>query len=66
MDNPEKLATLGTQDTGQVNVRGNPKGQPRMKNPEKLALLGTQDTGQINFRENRRGGGIRSLKISKW
>jgi hypothetical protein len=21
MDNPEKLATLGTQDTGQINVR---------------------------------------------
>ena len=29
-DNPEKLATLGTQDTGQINVReyrrGNTKG----------------------------------------
>ena len=32
-DNPEKLATLGTQDTGQINVReyrrGNEKGQSR-------------------------------------
>ena len=32
-DNPEKLATLGTQDTGQLNVReyrrGNEKGQFR-------------------------------------
>jgi len=32
-DNPEKLATLGTQDTGQINVReyrrGNTKGQSR-------------------------------------
>ena len=32
-NNPEKLATLGTQDTGQINVReyrrGNEKGQSR-------------------------------------
>jgi hypothetical protein len=32
-DNPEKLATLGTQNTGQINVReyrrGNEKGQSR-------------------------------------
>jgi hypothetical protein len=32
-DNPEKLATLGTQDTGQIHVReyrrGNEKGQSR-------------------------------------
>jgi hypothetical protein len=32
-DNPEKLATLGTQDTGQINAReyrrGNKKGQSR-------------------------------------
>ena len=32
-DNPEKLATLGTQDTGQINVRenrrGNKKGQSK-------------------------------------
>ena len=26
MDNPETLATLGTQDTGQINVRENCKG----------------------------------------
>ena len=50
MDNPEKLATLGTQDTGrrqtrQINVRGT-EGQSRMDNPEKLATLGTQDTGR--------------------
>jgi hypothetical protein len=54
-DNPEKLATLGTQDTGQINVseyrRGNEKGKSR----EKPATFGTQDTGQINFREYRRG-----------
>jgi len=32
-DNPEKLATMGTQDTGQIHVteyrRGNKKGQSR-------------------------------------
>ena len=54
-DNPEKLATLGTQDTGQINVseyrRGNEKGQSR----EKLATNVKQDTGQINAREYRRG-----------
>ena len=26
MDNPETLATLGTQDTGQINVRENQSG----------------------------------------
>ena len=55
MDNPETLTTLGTQDTGQINVRENRKGQQRMDNPEILTSLGTQDTGQINVRENRRG-----------
>ena len=53
-DNPEKLATLGTQDTGQIHVRE--YGRDNKKdNPEKLATLGTQDTGQINVREYRRG-----------
>ena len=33
MDNPEKLATLGTQDEDKQNKN----------NPEKLATLGTQD-----------------------
>ena len=49
MDNPEKLATLGTQDTGQTVVnkpQRKPKGKSRMDNPEKLSTLGTQDTGQ--------------------
>ena len=47
-DNPEKLATLGTQDTGhnkKDNVREYRRGN------EKLATLGTQDTGQKNVRE---------------
>ena len=46
MDNPETLATLATNDTGQINVRENLKGQLRMDNPETLATLGTNDTGR--------------------
>ena len=53
-DNPEKLATLGTQDTGQINVREYRRGKKK-NNPEKLAIQGTQETGQINIREHRRG-----------
>ena len=44
MDNPEKLATLSTQDTGQRLEKN--EGQSRMDNPKKLATLSTQDTGQ--------------------
>jgi hypothetical protein len=51
----EKLATLGTQDTGQINIREYRRGNKKKDNPEKLATLGTQDTGQINAREYRRG-----------
>jgi lipocalin len=54
MNNPEKLATYSTQDTGQINVREN-EGEIKMNNPEKLATYSTQDTGQINVREHRRG-----------
>ena len=36
-DNPEKLATLGTQDTGQKNVREYRWGNKKKDNPEKLA-----------------------------
>ena len=53
-DNPEKLATLGTKDSGQINVREYRR-VIQKDNPEKLATLGTQDTGQINVREYRRG-----------
>ena len=53
-DNPEKPATFGTQDTGQINVRESRRGKKR-DNPEKLATWGTQDTGQIHVREYRRG-----------
>ena len=55
MDNLETQATLGTQDTGRINVRENRRGQSRIDNPETQATLGTQDTGQINFSENRKG-----------
>jgi hypothetical protein len=50
MDNPETLAALSTQDTGQINV-----GENRMDNPETLSTLSTQDIGEINVRENRMG-----------
>ena len=53
-DNPEKLATQGTSDTEQINVREYRRGNKK-DNPEKLATQGTQDTRQINFREYRRG-----------
>ena len=43
-DNPDKLAALGTQDTGQINVReyrrGNEKGQSR-------------ETGSIGYTRQR-------------
>jgi hypothetical protein len=43
-DNPEKLSTLGTQDTGQINVReyrrGNEKGLSR-------------ETGNIEYTRHR-------------
>jgi hypothetical protein len=53
-DNPEKLVTLGTQDTGHIHVRENRRRYEK-DNPEKLATYGTQDTGQINVSEYRRG-----------
>jgi hypothetical protein len=37
MDNPEKLATYGTQDTGQINVREYGRAIKKKNNPEKLA-----------------------------
>jgi hypothetical protein len=52
MDNPETLATLNTQDTGQINVREN-----RRRSKEWIILRHWQHwvhTGQINVRENRR------------
>ena len=42
MDNPEKLASLGTLNTGRKQT----KGQSTMDNPEKLASLGTLNTGR--------------------
>ena len=34
MDNPKTLATIGTQDIGQINVKMKPKGRSRMDSPE--------------------------------
>jgi hypothetical protein len=39
MDNPETQATLGTQDTGRINVRENRRGQSRMDNPETVSCV---------------------------
>ena len=52
-DNPEKLATQDTQDTGQINLREYRRGNQKKDNPE--TTLGGQDTGQINVREYRKG-----------
>ena len=52
-DNPEKLATQGIQDTGQINLREYRRGNIKKDNPE--TTLGGQDTGQINVREYRKG-----------
>jgi len=35
MDNPKTLATLSTQDIGQINVKRKPTGKSRMDSPEK-------------------------------
>ena len=47
MDNPETLATQGTQDTsrGQQTLENNNE-QSEMDNPEKLATQGAQDTSR--------------------
>ena len=46
MDNAETLATLSTQDTGQINVREN-----RMDNPYAVSTLIAEDTGQVEKTE---------------
>ena len=63
MDNPEKLATRGTQDTGRRQSRetGNTrntkhrtktyKTKNTMDNPEKLATRGTRDTGRRHTKQ---------------
>ena len=52
-DNPEKLVTQGTQDTGQKNLREYRRGNKKKDNSD--PTLGGQDTGQINVREYRKG-----------
>ena len=51
MGNPETLAALATQDTGQRLEKT--QGKSRMGNPQTLVTLGTQDRGQ-KVRENPR------------
>ena len=52
-DNPDKLATQGSQDAGQINAKE--YGRVNQKNQEKLAAQGTQDTAQVNVREYQMG-----------
>ena len=47
-DNPEKLATQGTQNTGQINVREYRKDNGNMVNSEKLGKYATQDEEKQN------------------
>ena len=49
-DNPEKLATLETQDTGQINVREYRRVMKK-DNPEKLATQVHKTQEKINVRE---------------
>jgi hypothetical protein len=42
--NPEKLATKGTQDTGQINVREYRRGNQKRK---------SRETGNIGYRRHR-------------
>ena len=58
MDNSETLATLGTQDTGQINVREN-REHSRMDNPETLATLGSQYTGRRKTNRKTQHGKIK-------
>ena len=44
-DNPEKLATLGTQDTGQINVREYRRGNKKKRQ--------SRETGNIRYTRHR-------------
>ena len=59
MNNPETLATLDTQDTGQINI-WETEGTIKNVQPDTLATLDTQDTGQINVRETE--GAIKNVQ----
>ena len=64
MDDPETLATFGTQDTGKINIRENLRAIKNGLSRDTGNIWHTrhrtkankpQDTGQINVRENIRG-----------
>ena len=59
MDNPETLATQGTQDTsrGQQTIDDTER---EMDNPEKLVTQGTQDTSQGQQTLENTQGAIRN------
>ena len=52
MDNPEALSTLSTQDTGQINIRENRKGNQEWT-IQRHSTLSTEVTWERNARENR-------------
>ena len=67
MDNPETLATQGTQDTsrGQQTLE-NTNEKSEMDNPEKLVTQGTQDTSQGQQTLENTQGAIRKTILRHW
>jgi hypothetical protein len=66
MYNPETLATLGTQNTGQRVEKT--KGTIKIENPEILTTLGTESTGQREKKTKKtsKNGQHRSTDNNVW